>query len=132
MLAQQTAAPPQRASVEDRTHDSVVMGRVQSYQVVLPPGYAASKKRYPVVYWFHGFEQSSATRDEEIAAYVAAHDVIVVKSGPVETVGLYPLYFPELVDHIDKTLRTDANRDHRAVTGFAMGGFVALWLAGKY
>jgi len=131
ILALQSAPPPAQPSVENKTHESVVTGRTQSYQVVLPPGYAASKKRYPVIYWFQGFEQSSAARDAEVASYVAAHDVIVVRTGPADTVGAYPLYFPELVEIVDKNLRTEANRDHRAVTGFGMGGFVALWVAGK-
>jgi hypothetical protein len=42
------------------------------------------------------------------------------------------LYFPELVDRVDRTLRTIADRDHRAVTGFALGGFAAMFTAGKF
>ena len=57
---------------------------------------------------------------------MAAHDLIVVSVGPVETTGEFPLYFPELVQPIDKTLRTIPDRDHRGVTGVALGGFVAL------
>ncbi len=128
---QATQAPPP-AVVQDLAHESQVLGGNRTYQVVLPPAYAKSQKRYPVIYWFHGYEQTNQERDAETASYVAAHDVIVVNTGPVETQGSYPLYLPELVDHIDKTLRTIPDRDHRAVTGFAMGGFVAFWMAGKY
>ena len=108
------------------------MEGTRSYRVFLPPAYAGSGKRYPVIYWFHGYEPSNQQRDVEIANYVAAHDVIVVDEGPVETTGLFPSYFPELASYIDKTLRTIPNRDHRAVTGFAMGGFMAYWIAGEY
>ncbi|HEV3197309.1 MAG TPA: alpha/beta hydrolase-fold protein [Bryobacteraceae bacterium] len=128
----QAAQAPAPAVVQDLTHFSQVMGGNRTYQVLLPPSYAASKKRYPVIYWFHGYEQSNPERDAELASYVATHDVILVNTGPVETQGSYPLYFPELVDQIDKTLRTIPDRDHRAVTGFTIGGFVALWMAGKY
>jgi hypothetical protein len=55
----------------------------------------------------------------------------VVDSGPADTTGQFPLYFPELIEHIDKTLRTIADRDHRAVTGSAAGGFLAIWQAAK-
>src|ERR1039457_6573228 len=94
----QAAQAPAPAVVQDLTHLSQVLGGTRTYQVLLPPAYATSKKRYPVVYWFHGYEQSNQARDEDTASYVATHDVIVVRTGPVETQGSYPLYFPELVD----------------------------------
>ena len=124
-------APPQ-AVVQDLTHTSQVMGGPRSYRVILPPAYTASTKRYPVIYWFHGYEQSNARRDAGIAGYVGSHDVIVVDVGPVESGGRFPLYFPELTGYIDKTLRTVADREHRAAAGYATAGFFAWWLAGKY
>jgi len=102
--------------------------------VFLPPAYAASQTRYPVIYWFHGYEQAAdvAAYTRQVAAYAATHDVIVVNAGPVSTTGVYPLYFPELVEHIDGTLRTIPDRGHRAVTGYLAGGFFAFLIAGKY
>ena len=108
------------------------MGGTQSCRAFLPPAYAGSGKRYPVIYWFRGYEQSDARREGEIAAYVAAHDVIVVDVGPVETAGRFPSYFPELANQIDQKLRTIPDREHRAVTGFSVGGFMAFWIAGEY
>ena len=122
----------QTAVVQDLRHSSQVLGGEREYRAILPPQYAASQKRYPVLYWLHGYEQTNAEREREIAEYVAAHDLIVIEAGPVETVGSYPLYFPELVATVDKALRTLADRDHRAVTGVAMGGFMAWWIAGKF
>jgi hypothetical protein len=120
--------------VRDLAHASAVLGGDRSYRVYLPPGYAASEARYPVIYWFHGYEEARdvLSYSREIEAYVGTHDVIVVNSGPVETTGVYPLYFPELVDEIDRTLRTVADRGHRAVTGYLAGGFFAFLMAGKY
>ncbi len=126
-------AQPQ-AAVRGFTHNSQVMGAARTYTAVLPPSYATSQKRYPVIYWLHGFETAAEEEQlsREAAAYVTGHDVIVVNAGPAETVGEFPLYFPELVEQADKTLRTVPDREHRAVTGYSAGGFMAFWTAGKY
>jgi poly(3-hydroxybutyrate) depolymerase len=118
--------------VRDLSHASQVLGSERRYIAVVPPSYDASQKRYPVLYWLYGYEQSNDTRAREIAAYAAARDFIVVSAGPVETVGEFPLYFPELVAHVDRTLRTLPDRARRAVAGAAMGGFLAIWTAGQY
>jgi Putative esterase len=118
----------------DLTHFSQVMGADRVYRVYLPAAYADSQKRYPAIYWFHGFE-SSDLRDahsKAFADYVAAHEVVVVDSGPVETVGQFPLYFPELMERIDQTVRTIPDRDHRGVSGYSLGGFLAHWTAAKF
>ena len=130
----QPGAIPARAVVQDLTHSSRVLAGERAYRVYLPPAYAASETRYPVIYWFHGFEQAGDidAYERQIAAYVGTHDVIVVNAGPVAATGVYPLYFPELVERIDGTLRTVADRDHRAVTGYLAGGFFAFLMAGKY
>ena len=111
------------------------MGEARVYSAVLPPSYeTAPRKRYPVVYWLHGFETSAEQQQfaREIAAYVAAHDVIVVNAGPAETTGEFPLYLAELVEQADKNLRTVPDREHRGVTGYSAGGFMAFWAAGRY
>src|SRR5216117_3753623 len=97
----QAVKPPAAAIVEDHTHLSQVMRGRRVYRVYLPPAYPASQKRYPVIYWFHGYEPESQERAAEFASFVAAHDTILVDSGPVETTGSFPLYFPELVRLID-------------------------------
>lgn len=110
------------------------MGGERRYRVFLPASYSASQRRYPTIYWFHGYEPSAEVESytRQIAVWQATHDAIVIDSGPVETTGEFPQYFPELAAHIDATLRTSADRDHRAVTGFSAGGFMAFFLAGKY
>jgi hypothetical protein len=95
---------------QEFSHFSQVMGADRVYRVYLPATYATSKVGYPVIYWLHGFEQSSIrdSQVKDIEKYVATHNVIVVDFGPVQTTGEFPLYFPELVERIDKTLRTMA------------------------
>ena len=128
----QGARPAAQPISRDVTHRSQVFNASRAYQAVLPPAYPTSQKRYPVIYWFHGYEHPSDEIAAQIAAFVATHDAIVVRVGPADTVGLFPLYFPELADHVDQSLRTIADRDHRGVTGYSMGGFVAFWMAAKY
>jgi hypothetical protein len=119
-------------TVRELSHRSQVLDSNRTYRAILPASYAASQKRYPVIYWLYGYEQAGEDREREIAAYTTAHDVIVIAAGPFETTGEFPMYFPELVQNVDATLRTIANRDHRGVAGVALGGFMALWTAGKF
>jgi hypothetical protein len=119
-------------TVRDLTHTSQVLGGTHPYRVALPPSYDSSQKRYPTFYWLYGYEQSSPDFEGPLGAFCASREIVCVSIGPVETVGDYPLYFSELVEHIDRTLRTVPDRAHRAVSGFGVGGFLALWTAGKY
>ena len=97
-----------------------------------------------------GFDRGEDNGGDNIANYVSGHDVIVVKPdgynrspdeeyylrpynvSPVETHRQFPIYFPELVDHIDACYRTIADREHRAISGLSMGGFMTFWIGGKY
>ncbi len=89
---------------------------------------------------------------DNIKSFVATHDVIVVRPdgydrSPDEEYALrpynigvrgkmtyrqFPVYFPELVDYIDKNYRTIPDREHRAISGLSMGGFMTWWISGKY
>jgi poly(3-hydroxybutyrate) depolymerase len=99
---------------------------------------------------YANYEQGDDNEGDHIANFVASHDVIVVKMdgldqfaeeevnltpyniGTVETFRQFPIYFPEFVDFIDNNYRTIADREHRAVSGLSMGGFMAFWVSGKY
>jgi len=83
-----------------------------------------------VVYWLHSEAHPPEARDRRLAEYVGENELILVDVG-VDTAE-FPLYFPELVAQVDKTLRTLADRGHRAVTGFSSAGFMACFLAAKY
>jgi hypothetical protein len=128
------APPPAAVNVQEHTHFSQVMNANRTYRVFLPASYAASQKRYPVVYWFHGYENSAEVNaySKDISDYLAAHDLIVVDSGPLETTGQFPMYFQELMDQVDHTLRTVSDREHRGVSGFSAGGFLAFLVADKF
>jgi len=149
----------------DRFHYSDVMGEDRHYRIFLPPGFDPdSERRYPVIYYFHGwsqrysgsqpgktqYEKGADNEGDNFAEFVAKNAVLIVKwdgfnprypgeeylrpynIGPVETDRQFPPYFPELVQHIDTHYPSIADRDHRAVTGLSMGGFMAFWVGGKY
>jgi enterochelin esterase-like enzyme len=80
------------AIVEDHSFESQVLGEKRSFRIILPPDYQTSGKRYPVIYWFHGYgqrhnfgsknperEQDTGYAGDNFISYVAKHDVIVVK-----------------------------------------------------
>jgi pimeloyl-ACP methyl ester carboxylesterase len=150
-----TAAEP----YSDHQHDSKVFGESRNYRLFLPKDYETSGKRYPVIYYFHGhsdrytLEKYDDGRDTvpKIAAFVAAHNVIVVAAdGYVakDYTGFYGgspydvrkdggefdygAYFLELVRHIDSTWRTLTGRRCRATSGLSMGGFMSLYLSARY
>lgn len=97
-----------------------------------------------------GSDTGNDNHGDNIGNFVANHEVIVVKPdgynrnpgdeyylrpyniGPVETYRQFPAYFPELVEYIDANFHTIADRDHRAISGLSMGGFMTFWIGGKY
>lgn len=157
-------AQADKVSIIDSRHYSNVLGEIRNYRIFLPPGYSDNPtKRYPVIYFYHGwsqryfgptstrgFDKGDDNNGDNIANYVAWHEVIVVKPdgynrnrdedyylrpynvSPVETQRQYPIYFPELVDYIDAHYKTIADREHRAISGLSMGGFMTFWIGGKY
>ena len=82
-------------TIIDTRHYSRVFGEVRNYRVFLPPGYSKqSDKRYPVIYYYHGWsqryfgetynkyagiDQGSENQGDNIRNFVGSHEVIVVK-----------------------------------------------------
>jgi len=143
----------------DLTHPSKVFNGPRNFRLFLPPDYATSPQRYPVIYYFHGhsdrytLEKYDDGKDTvpKIASFVAENPVIVVAvDGYVarDYTGFYGgspwdvreeggdfdfgVYFQELIAHIDANYRTLTDRRHRATSGLSMGGFASLWLSARY
>ena len=123
----------------------------RTYYVLLPPDYAASEKRYPVVYVLHGFTGDATSLVEDFRdSYQAAlnegdvQEMIFVfpdasnKLGGSQylsspTIGDYETYLTqEMVKEIDATYRTLPERTSRGITGCSMGGDGSIYLALKY
>lgn len=139
----------------DTGHYSQVFGHDKFYRLYLPKGYTSCGKRYPVIYFFHGWggrhfkDDNALLNYEGIKLLVDKYQVILVMwDGNIDTTEPRPYnvgnhndvkfnvqekdYFTELVAHIDSCYRTLPNRQHRGIIGFSMGGFMSFFLAGKY
>jgi len=120
--------------------------------VVTPPGYDEHPgKRYPVVYFLHGYwatpqmyEDMAKFEDAVQGAAEAGNEVILVmpdgysklkggfySSSP--TVGNYEAFVAEdLVAWVDANYRTIARREARGLSGHSMGGYGTMRLGMKY
>ena len=133
------------------TFSSQVLGSIVTYDILLPSDYNESKdKRYPVVYCFHGYGDDNTSWNGQYMKCEAK-----IKS--LEEAGLEPMIyvfpcgwktywcdrfdgtFPymtmfatEFVPKIDATWRTIADKNHRFITGYSMGGFGAMVTAMKH
>ena len=141
--------PPQEPipGVEHRTFQSVSMKRAVGFNIYLPPGYAGSDRRFPVVYYLHGMTDCESTHpqlfgilDQAIRADQVPPMILVyamcgrssfyADSPDGEVMG-ETVFIKELIPHVDRTVRTIASRSGRAVMGFSMGGAGALKFAFK-
>ena len=121
------------------------------YNLYLPPDYDAPKnknRRYPVLYWLHGMNQSESTDqypaqflDDAIRAKTIEPMIVIYGSGGQRTYYTdnpdvnsrsETAIIDELIPHVDATYRTNATRNQRAVAGMSMGGFGALKFAFKH
>lgn len=140
---------------QDLSHDSKVFGQPRYFRLYLPEDYRQSAERYPVIYFLHGYkgrynkEPNVKPEYDLLGDLVNKYRVIMVMwDGNMEESNPAPYntgdrksvkyriqmkdYFPELVGHIDANYRTLADRDHRGIIGFSMGGFMSMFIAGKY
>jgi endo-1,4-beta-xylanase len=141
-------AKPQPLLVHKIFH-SKSMDTEVGYNLYLPPAYEADKdKRYPVLYWLHGMNQSESTDqypirylDDGIKAGTIKPMIVVYASGGQRTYYTdnaaerslpETAIIKELIPLIDTTYRTNPTRDQRAIAGMSMGGFGALKFAFKY
>lgn len=133
----------------------ILDGRRITTWVYLPPGYARSKQRYPVVYVMHGMP--GEVRDCFVKGEIqnAAEDLITShKIRPLILVGwdgqgpggpadvtnyldrpdyrMESFMLDELVPYIDRTYRTLPEARFRALDGISAGGYAAPNLLFKY
>ena len=114
--------------------------------VVLPPSYASNPdRRYPVVYYLHGFAISGRdfydymqvpTAVAENAAQGREFIVVVpdtltamggsMYSNSVTTGNFRDFIATDLVEYIDANFRTIATREGRGLAGHSMGGYGTL------
>jgi S-formylglutathione hydrolase FrmB len=117
--------------------------------VVLPPGYDRDSRRYPVLYLLHGAQgdedswieyggllEDTATRPVREQAIVVMPRMSPVTGLAVDWVDGHrrdaTLIGRSLVDWVDRTWRTKADRQHRAIAGYSGGGLSAAHVAERF
>ena len=118
--------------------------------VYLPPSYYDSDKKYPVLFYLHGHQESpggyfasSTPLFDESAEAGNQEFIVVFVDGASQHGGSFYVnsvvtgnwedyVVNEVVGYVDKNYRTIANKDSRGIFGFSMGGFGALNLAMKH
>ena len=129
---------------------SAILGKDVNYAVYLPPDYATSTRRYPVVYLLHGFTDNESAwvqfgevnlaADRAIAEREIPPLIIVMPDGGVawyindyqNKVRYEDMFVQEFIPHIDATFRTRPEREFRGVAGLSMGGWGTLVFAMKH
>jgi enterochelin esterase-like enzyme len=140
------ASPGTRGRVVDTSFRSRALGGTLHMDVYLPPGYATSGRRYPVVYFLHGLP-AGATSYRGIGSLTKALEARNLKAILVAPEGARGGESdPEYLDHgpgrnwetalavelprvIDSRYRTIATRRGRALVGLSAGGYGAMLIA---
>lgn len=122
----------------------------RSVSVYLPPNYETSNKKYPVIYFLHGFltDDTLLGKMQEIIDYaIAEHKIdpfIMVMPDQKTTydgsfysnTGVFGNWEDftvfDLVSYIDANYRTLAKKESRGITGHSMGGYGAFKIAMKH
>lgn len=141
--------PENKRYVKGQSIISKKLSQKITYSLFMPASYETeTTKTYPVVYFLHGIGESS-TKDwteyinviENLEATTGLQEMIYVFPNGFNSYycntydGKFPymdMFIEELIPHIDKTYRTIGDRQHRAVTGYSMGGFGTMALAIKH
>lgn len=119
--------------------------------IYLPPSYNESDKSYPVVYFLHGYGDSSGLfikknsilLDKAFENKENKEFIMVVFDGNNKTGGSFYVNSPasgnwedfvtkEVVEYIDTNYRTLAKSESRCISGYSMGGYGAINAALKH
>jgi enterochelin esterase-like enzyme len=159
LLASAPASAAGEASVATiKVHSSALEGNLEGNSadrdviVVLPPSYGTNKsKRYPVIYFLHGYGLGSAAYDGIIkygdaltGAAARGQEFIFVApdsmtkfggsmySNSATTGNFEGFIAKDLVAYVDSHYRTLAKPAARGLAGHSMGGYGTLRIAMKY
>lgn len=137
------------AKVDTLQIPSVAMSKTYKAAVVLPNSYAKSKSNFPVLYLLHGAyghfnDWLSKTPDKMLVHNLAdKYNIIIVMpegetfsfylDSPVNKGSQFETYITkEVVQKIDQTYRTVADKKGRVISGLSMGGHGAMYLSTKH
>ena len=153
-----TSDPPLLTQWQDVGHGTVhlhdyfskPLKRLRRLRVYTPPGYeASSTSRFPTLYLMHGTGDTEATwtefgrahfiEDNLLARAKTQPMIIVMTDGHADLTdeeGISPRNLEKMESDllqavlplVDKTYRTVADADHRAICGLSMGGFQSMFI----
>jgi enterochelin esterase-like enzyme len=122
-------------------HWSDVNGIERHINVYVPAEYEKNpKKKYPVLYLVHGFGEDengwsvqghmANIMDGLIASGKAVPMIVVMPSGDIKTNSdvrkasgdITQIFVKDMIPFIDKTFRTNTDKQHRAMAGLSRGG----------
>lgn len=122
----------------------------RAISVYLPPGYADSGRRYPVIYFLHGFTGDNTMLkpiapllDLAIATHRIRPFIMAIPDEKTTYDGSFysnsgvfgnweDFTVQDVVHYVDTHYRTLTDRGSRGITGHSMGGYGALLLAMKH
>jgi putative tributyrin esterase len=122
---------------------SAALNETRPVSILLPADYAQSGRRYPVLYLLHGGGQDhTAFAARPWFGAQASRGIIIVTPNAGESWYVNSVADPkakyedfvvnDLIGYIDRTYRTVAGRQGRAVAGVSMGGWGAMLLGLKH
>jgi enterochelin esterase-like enzyme len=133
------------SSIDIARFASTALSGTGSFHVYLPPGYASTTQRYPVLYLLHGNSQPATAFLElglqgQLDTLIARHEIppllaVMIQGGRGANnwrdhgARRYEGYVVEVQELIDRMLPTVASRGARAIAGDSMGGYGAMNLA---
>ncbi len=129
------------SEIDAASFSSAALGATSSFHVYLPPGYAGTTQRYPVLYLLHGNDQPATAflelgLQEQLDTLIERHEIppliaVMVQGGRGANNWRfrYESYVLEVQQLIDRMLPTIATRGGRAIAGDSMGGYGAMNLA---
>jgi diacylglycerol O-acyltransferase / trehalose O-mycolyltransferase len=128
--------------------ESGVLGRRSGLRVLFPVDYHQDgETRFPVLYLLHGGGDDYRSWTDKGGATEASEDMPFLVVMPDGGNGFYSdwvwpgangsarwetFHITELLPWVDRTFRTDARREGRALAGLSMGGFGAMSYAARY
>lgn len=137
------------AKVDTLQVASTAMGKTYKAAVVLPNSYAKSKTAFPVMYLLHGAyghfsDWLKSTPNKKLVHNLADQYNMIIVMPEGETFSFYidspvnkesqfeTFITQEVIQKVDKTYKTIANKNGRVITGLSMGGHGALYLSARH
>ena len=132
------------SNIRTLAFQSESLGERRMFNILLPPDYDTSTRRYPTLYLLHGYgdDHTAWSYMTNLSHYAARHRIIVVmpdgsKSFYVNSAADPKAKFEDyivkdLIAHVDSTFRTIPLPRARAVAGLSMGGYGAAFLGLKH